>query len=361
MQQMDNFHTASGEQATLSSPNGMACEENTSDIPWFVMRYKILSASAKANLQKAGINVFFPQSRKKCINQRTKRTEYVVKPLIPGYLFVQTSFSQAKSLSQTLGLNLWKRHIVYTDDLRMDDSRKDCSEERLYHKIPDVQMTFFKRAVELYKQDLLLADTSEIDLQQDDEVEIISGEFMGVRGYLKTTQGKNGGMVIIPVSGETGQASDSLCYSIEVAADQIGIVSFANGNGHASDCIRSAQKMVEKAMKQYAKGEPLADEVKKQLYRYLARFKDTRFKTEKMRASHLLLLYSIYTMLGNTTLRDAVNEEILEKVLPAFDARIADARHRGRPDGSELKEKYLKQKSKVDVAFSARRLKQREG
>lgn len=72
----------------------------------------------------------------------------------------------------------------------------------------------------------------------------------------------------------------------------------------------------------------------------------------------MLLLYSIYIMLGNLTLRDAVNDEIIEKVLPAFDARIEDARRRGRPDGSNIKAKYLKQKNKVDDTFAARMLKQ---
>lgn len=358
MNQVDNFHTTSGECTALRSPSGTACVENLPDNPWFVMRYKILTTTTKENLLRAGLDVFMPQSRKKCINKRTGQTEYVVKPIIPGYIFVQTSFSQAKNLSQTLGFNLWKKHCTYVDDLLLDDETEDRSEERLYHRIPDDQMTHFKRAVELYKQNILLTDISEIDLQQDDQVEIISGDFKGVCGFLKTTQGKNGGLVIVPVASDPKHAKDGLCYSIQVAADQISIVSFAGGNRHASDCIRSAQQMVEKALQKFANGQPLTDDVRKLMYRYLARFKDTSFKTDKLKASHQLILYSIYTMLGNTTLRDAVHETIIREVLPAFDARIADAQRRGRPDGCSLKEKYLRQKERTDEALMARKLRQ---
>lgn len=361
MSQVNHLQATSEEHIASPCMCELACEKKAPAMSWFVMRYKTLATTTTEDLLKSGADVFFPQSRKKCLNKRTMRYEYVTKPLVPGYIFVQTTFGKARTLSQTLGLNLWKRNVINQDESHADDPMREYSKERFYHRIPDEQMKFFKLAVELYKQDLLLADISEIDLEQDDHVEIIDGEFKGVHGYLKTTQGKYGGMVIVPVSQDSEMSGDSLCFTIEVPAEQIGIISFANGNRHASDNIRSAQRLVENYLKLYAGGEPVSEEMKKQLHRYLARFKDTRFRTDKLRASHLMLLYSIYTMLGNITLKDAVNEEINNKVLPAFDARIADARHRGRPDGTDIKEKYLKQKNKVDDAFSARKLKLKEG
>ena len=112
---------------------------------------------------------------------------------------------------------------------------------------------------------------------KDNLMEIIDGDFKGVHGYLNTTQGKYGGMVIMPVSQDSRPSGNGLCFTIEVPAEQIGVISFANGKRHASD------------------------------------------------------------------------------------ARIADARRRGRPDGSDIKAKYLKQKTDVDDAFSARKLKQLAG
>lgn len=362
MSQVNNFQSASEEHIVLSSQNGaVACGENSNGRSWYVMRYKTLTKTLKEDLLKAGVEVFFPLSHKKCINKRRNSFEYVEKPLIPGYIFVHTSFEKAKILSREMGLNLWKRHSSYHEDMRADASRSENKGDIFYQKIPDTQIKFFKRAVELYKLDLLLTDVSEINLEQDDEVGIIFGDFQGVRGYLKTTQGKYGGMVIVPVSPDSVQARDSLCFTIEVPADYIGVISFASGKRHASDAIRCAQKLVEKSLKLYAEGQPISEDLKKQLQRYLVRFKNTQFRTEKLRASHLLLLYSIYTMLGNMTLREAVNEEIIQQVLPAFDWRITDARRRGRPDGSDLKAKYLKQKIRVDQAFSAWKQKQDVG
>lgn len=358
MSQTVSIHASSEAFATISPVKEKVVNaEQKPALSWFVMRYHKLTAFAQDELLKSGLDVFFPQTRIKRINARTGRTEYVIKPIITGYIFVKSTFEQAMAMSSFLGINLLKRYYKYTYDLLLKDDCVDSSEERLYYHIPDVEMKYFKRAVEIYKQNVMLTDASEIDLQQDDFVRIISGDFEGVRGYLKTTQGKNGGMVIVPVTSEKAPNRSGLCYSIMVTVDQIGVVNFASGNRHASDCIRSAQQMVEKALLLFAEGEPLSDDTRKQMHRYLARFKDAQFKTDKLKANHLLLLYSIYTMLGNQMLRDVVQEQIMDDVLPAFDARIADARRRGRPDGSSLKEKYLKQKEKVDRALRARMLK----
>lgn len=331
---------------------------NDAEVPapqlWYILRYKTLSASVKDGLLKNGVEVFLPYSRKKYVDPKTKRVECIDKPLIPSYVFVQTSFEKAKSLGNEFGLNLWKRRFKYADDLSIHDGDEDTSEQRLYHTVSDLQMTYFKRAVEIYKQDLVLSDMSEIDLQQNDQVEIISGEFKGVRGYLKTSQGKDGGIVVVPVSFEKGKPKEGLCYSIVASAHEIGIIAFADGKRHASDCIRSAQQMVEKAMKQFVDGEELSDEMRKQLLRYIARFKDTKFKTDKLKANHLMLMLQIYTLLENPTLREVILEEIQQDVLPAFDARIAEAKRRGRPDGSGLKEKYLEQISRADEVRTTR-------
>lgn len=134
--------------------------------------------------------------------------------------------------------------------------------------------TAFKRTkrgskqIKKLKQQNIFVNVSEIDLQQDDEVEIIDGEFKGVRGFLKTTQGKYGGMVIVPVSFDTKQTYDSICFTIEAKAEQIAIVCFATRNRHASDIIRCVQRMVEKCSEQYIEGEPLSEDMIKKMQRY---------------------------------------------------------------------------------------------
>lgn len=351
--QSSNFNTE-GSRKLSSMCDCVNEAEDLAPKSWYILRYKILNASIIESLSEAGVGVFLPLSRKKYIRPKSKRVEYVDKPLIPGYIFVQTSFEKAKCLSDEFGLNLWKRHFKYADDLSINSESQDTSEQRLYHTVSDLQMMHFKRAVEIYKQDLVLSDMSEIDLQQNDQVEIISGEFKGVRGYLKTSQGKDGGIVVVPVSFEKGKPKEGLCYSIVASAHEIGIIAFADGKRHASDCIRSAQQMVEKAMKQFVDGEELSDEMRKQLLRYIARFKDTKFKTDKLKANHLMLMLQIYTLLENPTLREVILEEIQQDVLPAFDARIADAKRRGRPDGSGLKKRYLEQISRADEVRTTR-------
>lgn len=349
-------HSSSNAEGSrkISSASCVNDDERSTPILWYILRYRILNASVKDALSKAGVGVFLPLSRKKYIRPNSKKVEYIEKPIIPGYVFIRAPFEKAKSLGNEYGLNLWKRHFKFADDLSIHEGDQDTSEQRLYHTVTDLQMVHFKRAVEIYKQNLVLSDISEIDLQQDDQVEIISGDFKGVRGYLKTSQGKDGGIVVVPVSCAKGKPKEGLCYSIQASADEIGIISFADGKRHASDCIRSAQQMVEKAMKQFADGEELSDEMRKQLLRYLARFKDTKFRTDKLRANHLMLMFQIYTILENPTLREVIQEEIQQDVLPAFDARIAEARRRGRPDGSGLKDRYLKQLSRTDQVIAAR-------
>lgn len=337
----------------LSSTNSVGNAEVVSPTPWYILRYRTLNSHTKDNLLMAGIELYLPQSCKKHTNTRTGHVECISNPIIPGYVFVHASLDEAKSLGEEFGLNLWKRYYRYTDDLILGDDEVDTSEQRLYHSVSNSQMEHLMRAVEIYKNKLILTDASEIDLQEDDYVEIISGEHEGTRGYLKTSQGKSGGMVIVPVSSKFRREKDVLCYTIQATADEIGVISFAGGKRHASDCIRTARQLVEKVLRQFAAGEPLSEVNRKQLLRYLARFRNTQFRSDKLKANHLMLQYQIYTMLQNYTLREVVLEKIQHEVLPAFDTRIADAQRRGRPDGLSLKEKYLRKIEKADDALSA--------
>lgn len=360
----------------VPAPIGVAEASATSTCDsWYVLRYKILWSWTNECLTKSGFEFYFPTYSEKTTSLKTGQTRSVTKSVLPGYLFVHAPFNKVKELGKTLEFNLWKKSLRHALDVELNDDRQHAPESRLYHSISDSQMTYFKRAIELYKQGLFLSDSKAIDFEQDDHVIILSGEFKGVTGYLKTSQGKDGGLVIIPVSFDEDFAhsddakgnsfdkfkrnstdelkhamADGFCYAIKATADQIGVISFAGGNRHASDCIRMARQLVDKAMKLYASKTPLDEDVSKQLNRYICRFRDTQFKSDKLKANHLMLLYRIYTMQGNITLRDAVLEEIERDVLPAFDARIEDAQRRGRPDGRKLKEKYLAQKEQADKA-----------
>lgn len=365
-------------------------EENFAPVSrWYILRYSTLTSGAKDTLLKSGHEVFLPLVRKKKACIKEGQPEYVIKPLIPKYTFVHAPYLCAKKLAEEVDFTLVKRRDYYSRkiadrkgsevDKAKATSRKPKPESCLYHTISDEQMAYFMRAVELYKQNLQLSDIREIDLEQNDQVVILSGPFKGVRGYLKTTQGKNGGWVIVTLSfndddaqgkGSSSSARDKnlpvpspyecLCYTIEATPDEIGILRFAGGKRHASDCIRNARQLVDKAMDAYIDGKPLQDDVRRQLNRYLSRFKETQFRSDKLHAAHLMLLYRIYVLLENPILRAVVREEIERDVLPAFDARIVDAQRRGRPDGAHLKEKYLKQMAQADEAPNLRQQKMQE-
>jgi len=316
---------------------------------WYILRFRVLTAKTKLLLSACPYEVFFPYKYTKKKNHKTGGYDYVKTPIMNGYIFVCAILKDVLELSQELDLPIWVRK----DPLLVQGSQSLYIKQ--YYSVSDEDMRWFMQAVELKNQNIEVYDATCIDLQKDDEVVIKDGLFKGVRGYLKTSQGKDGGVVVVPLNAKQGRYKRSvLACGIPAKVSEIGVLRFAKGNRHASDIMRSATKVVDKAMREYAAGNALPVVLVDQMMSYLHRFEEAKWATDIQRGNHLLLLYRIHTILDNTTSRELIGQQIRHEVIPAFDERIQDAQHRGRPDGHDKKEQYLALMAKADEARDQR-------
>lgn len=347
MEDIDPIETMSPHQESdaASSPEGAA---PSSSLRWYVLRYKNLTTSVRDYLRRASVEVFLPVSHVRKTTRRGASPKYVESPLIRGYVFVCCSLDKALEVSRDTELPLWRRRSSSAD------GESILHEEDFYVTISDADMRPFIQAVDLKAQDIEFFDADYIDVEQDDEVLVIDGEFRGTRGYLKTVKGKGGGIVIVPLRSDDGK-DVNLCYPLELPACQIGITAFAPGNRHSVDSLRNARIHVDAAYEAYVGGEELTTGQRERLLSYSLRYGQLRLATDIQRANLQMLLLRIFTVLELDTQRDSVLRVIEEQILPAFDRRIATARQKYLSEAEQAREAYLGQMAAAAGARQQRR------
>lgn len=333
---------------------------------WYVLRYKNLSNAARERLRNAPIEVFLPLRTINHYDPQQRRIVAIEEPIINSYVFVRGMLPEAWQLGQELGYYLWRRHTG-------DDSRDN------FITIHDEDMRAFRRAAELLALDFRLYDPAEVDLQQDDEVVFLDGELEGVRGYLKTQQGRKGGFVVVPLalsdsapcdevdSSFSPSSSDStaisqngrqqqspagssrqentskcyssstpsikrsratlhpnaLCYAIQARPEQLGVVAFAPGNRHLRDQLLSQKRHVDRAEEELRTTGQFSPAARRPLLAYLRRFAHVQLDTALNQAHHQLMLYRIYALLGLEENRRATEQLLVDHLFPALGGRTA--------------------------------------
>lgn len=328
---------------------------------WYVLRYKNLSNAAKERLRNAQAEVFLPLQTVNQYDPQQRRLVPTEVPIINSYVFVRATLPEAWKLGQELGYHLWRRRAG-------DDARDN------FITIHDEDMRAFRRAAELLALDFRLYDPAEVDLQQDDEVIFLDGDFQGVRGYLKTQQGRKGGFVVVPLalseavedaadsrssvdaaaSPRTSSSSEApggarlsrsssranqqgaqsasrlaslhpnaLCYAIQARPEQLGVVAFAPGNRHLRDQLLSQQRHVDRAEEELRTAGQLSPAARRPLTAYLRRFAHVQLDTTLNQAHHQLMLYRIYALLGLEENRWATEQVLIDHLFPALEGRAA--------------------------------------
>lgn len=325
---------------------------------WYIYRYHGLSNHLKEQLDTASLEVFFPHRR--VWNPSNSKTRIVIaeRPMVPGYIFVHSTLQEALELGKELDIFLWqKRNFYFTDDTNHSVSDR-------YYSIPDKVMKRFIRVVECCQEDIELFDATDIDLQQNDEVEFISGPLKGQRGYVRTESRKAGGLVIVPLAAKDAQQGDAdqidaadtkpfFHYGVHAEADSYRIVKFAN-NERSSRNIKHANANVKACLKAFAEGSVLAKSDEKRLKGYALRYAEVQMSTDIQRANLALLLYRVYTILEAERQKTRLMASIQQDVMPAFEARISNARGEHKASATRQKADFLLALQHADDAVSQR-------
>lgn len=299
------------------------------DTLWYVYRYHVMSKKLKEQINSFPLETFLPY---RYVKVRTAKgeTDYQEQPVIPTYIFVRGTITDVIEKGKELHFAPMHKHMAKGEIWNQD-----------YITVPDSDMHLLQQATEFFRHDITFYDASVIDLEKDDCVIFLDGPLKNTRGYLKSEQGKDGGLVVVPVN-QDGTDSD-LYYSVTVKPESLGVTQFARGNQHFLDKHKSARKVVDEAMAAYRQGESITPKQRERMLSYVFRYSQLKPNTDIQRASHLMLLYRIYTIFELYSQRDEIGQKIQEKVLPSFGNR------------QEALDKYLAQKAEADSAAQTRK------
>lgn len=337
-----------GQPPAVDIANNSATERSDR---WYIFRYKVLTTFVKQYFTTTDKEVFFPCQRVRKRSKFNNKFDYLDKPIIPGYIFIRAKLEEALGIAKEIGIPLWRQKFTQLIEGAGNE----------YVFVRHTAMYHFMKAVELRQQRFEFLDATCIDLEKNDEVKIIDGPFKGVRGYLKTVNGKGGGMVVVPLSFEHRETdsytlddikdvNNVLYYGIPATAKEIAVVAFAKKSRTSIDSIRNARRSTDSMLQQYCNGEDLTFMQQSRLRGYASRFDQVNTTSDIQQANLYMLLYRIYTILDTPTLRIDVLHHIQDVILPAFDERIVTARQCHKAAAIDAKQKYIDQLEETDRA-----------
>lgn len=340
---------------------------------WFVYRYKALTPSVKNHFRMSSLELFFPHRKVHKAQNGTAKAEYRELPIIPGYIFVYAGLDDAINLGKEVDMSPWRRKIpLQVDKSKIMTVENDLNQYReylyakrtaLYYSVDNDTMRQFIRAVEINAQDFKLLAADCVDLGKDDFVEIITGKYKGYKGYLKSVNGSNGGLVIIPLLKESPSPStvnrsrrSLLHYGIPASSSEVAILSFAKGSHRATDQLSHAAKVVDRLLEAYSSGEEITSQQSIRLLGYVHRFRKVQLESLIQRTNLALLLYRAYTILELTTEMQAVRKTLETEILPECERRMLNAANRDKASSARTYHNCISKKEEADNAVACRRM-----
>lgn len=136
------------------------------------------------------------------------------KKLMGNYVFVHDTYSNVIEIK------------AIVESLRLLPHPDHSRGERRFMTLDDDQMAAFKAIAGAYANELPCYPVGSVELDEGDRVEIVGGEFDGMKGVLQCSQGRNGGRVLMNVGNLFLVATPS------IGPQYIRILEFGKGNRH---------------------------------------------------------------------------------------------------------------------------------
>lgn len=335
-----------------------SAEIESPDSGWYVVRYRMLTTRLREKISQAPFEVFHPYKLARVPDARGQRKEV---PVMSGYIFVHASYLETKEWARELGLYVMLNPFwEYTPNADDSSRQHEDPEAAQYLCIADKAMRPFMTAAELKACDLELFDPKVIDVHKDDLVEFISGELKGIRGYLKSGKGRNGGLVIVPLLPKQKMRSRHhrrhahkapLSYSYKAHKDEVAIVAFAPGNRHAKDCVLDAKPLVDSAFDSVCRDGTVDAATRERLLFFVRHYGRARLNTSIQAAHHYLLLYRIYAVLGLRNVGLELRGKIASQIVPDLLQRKKNAIKRSNTEAASKHQALLDELQATDNFF----------
>lgn len=164
-----------------------------------------------------------------------------------------------------------------------------------YAIVSEVEMDAFRIIARSYENAMPFFSLKDIDLEAGDVVEVVNGDFVGLRGtFIPRAKSKSGKIVLAITMG-----SGTCAYDINVS--DVRVLEFAPGTTRAHDQIEAFVPHLLAGLRQYANGEQLEKSIVSKLKVFVSRMQVVELHSAKLDVKLQALLYGAYTLLGEPT------------------------------------------------------------
>lgn len=250
---------------------------------WFVLNYVAGNFQAQAkkvvdrfnSTHEASLELFAPTY----IVQETKDGQVRMKSvsLTFHYVFVRGTLGEVKQLcSLSNGFSFL-----------IDRSRKER-----YAVVSERDMSGFKNIARAYKNCLPYFSLEDVDLEDGDLVEVVSGDFSGLIGTYMPKAKSNAGNIVLNVYNKVGT------IAFNVKAGDVRVLEFSGKGTRANDQIDAIIPHVLKGLRLLHEDKELPANIASKLAVFCGRMEIVRMNNRKLEAKLQLLLYAANYILG---------------------------------------------------------------
>lgn len=258
---------------------------NTDEKYWYVLNY--VRKAGRQSIQKE-IEDFNNGSQRLELFAPLIRTAYKVKGkvvfkdrlLTHYYIFVKGLFDDVKKLCINPG-----------NDLSL---MLDRGSDRRYGILSDAEMENFKIIARVHTNTIPFYNIEDIELEEGDTVEVVSGDYAGLKGIFMPKSRSNKGNLVIAATADRG----AVIWDID--AKFIRILEFARDTKRQYDLIDSFIPKFLPILRKFHAGESLTDKDKSTLSVFNQRMGVVTLNNHKLEAKLLAALMAVQTIIGDS-------------------------------------------------------------
>lgn len=157
----------------------------------------------------------------------------------------------------------------------------------------DAEMAAFRIIARGYQNTMPFFSIEDVDLEHGDLVEVVNGDFAGLRGTYIPRQGSSSGKIVLAIAMGRGTCA----YDISVS--DIRILSFAPGTTRAHDQIEAFIPHLLAALREHHDNRPIPPSLVTRLTVFTRRMDLVRLSSAKLAAQLHALLMAAYILLGD--------------------------------------------------------------
>lgn len=253
---------------------------------WFVLKTSTTVQRIRDIAEQEGIELFLPTYQITEMKGRNKIQKE--KSLTLDLFFVRCTVSDMDRICENhkVVYPIFRRRKILSDTI---DTQNTITGR--YLSVPDKQMGYFMRTMELYDENVPFIQPHEVDMTKGDIVRIIAGPLKGIEGILLSEQGKDGGRVLVNIDDVVA------IPTVSIQPEWLEILQFAPAGKHAYKKFDSFQKRLDTAICNSTTELGLTETDIKAMTTFIARYQNLMTSTKNHQAKLLTFMIMAHRLL----------------------------------------------------------------